>query len=57
MISSPGRFELLIGWINQETQERSTSWEAFDQINKDAPAMVKEFFASSTGNLSYEEVL
>ena len=46
MFSSPGRYELLIGWIKVGTEERSTSWEAFDQINKDAAAMVKDFFSS-----------
>ena len=59
MNGSPGRFQLLIAWINQETEERSTSWESFEQINKDAPILVKEFFRtlSDDRQLTYDLVL
>ena len=54
-----GRYQLLIAWIKQDTEERSTSWESFEQINKDAPLLVKEFFQTLDPNreMTYDKVL
>ena len=41
--STPGRFELLISWLNPDL---NSSWESFEQMNKDVPDLVKEFFDS-----------
>lgn len=54
-----GRYELLILWAKhnkQEQQSNTSSWEPFDQINRDAPDLVREFFRGESG-LTYEEVL
>ena len=49
------RYELLISWLNPAIK---ASWETFEQINRDVPDLVKEYFNSCTGssshNITYE---
>ncbi len=56
MPNAPGRYELLINWMNSDLK---ASWESFDQINKDVPDLVKEFFSSyqQYNRLTYDQVL
>lgn len=54
--STPGRYELLISWLSPDMK---ASWESFDQMNKDVPDLVKEFFFKhqSQSGLTYDQVL
>jgi hypothetical protein len=56
MLSSPGRYELLISWLSPDMK---ASWESFDQMNKDVPDLVKDFFYKSQNQsrLNYDQVL
>jgi hypothetical protein len=56
MLSSPGRYELLISWLSPDMK---ASWESFDQMNKDVPDLVKYFFYKSQNQsgLNYDQVL
>ena len=60
MPESPGRYQLLIDWI-EEDGNRKTSWEPFDRINNDVPHLVEQFFRTQVmkqrGHPTYEEVL